>query len=110
MTDNRYRIDAVYQAGQVLEVVADSREPMGPSEIAAALGIKINAAFRQCVTLDEMGWLKEVNKKYVLGDRLALFWARYKTRREADLARIQNELKNLEIHQEGTEIGGEKAA
>ena len=63
---NRYRIETVHQAGQVLKLVANSRTPMGSAEIGKALGMTANAAFRMCATLEEVGFLKEAGGKYEL--------------------------------------------
>ncbi len=115
MSGNRYRIEAVFNAGRIIELVSNAGEALGAAEISARLDLTSNTAFRVCETLDELRMLKKVQDKYILGDALAHAWARYKTRREADLVRIQTELKNLEIEdttksaQEGKD-GGEKAA
>lgn len=92
---NRYRIEAVYQAGQVLRTVADHKGLVGASEIAASLGIKVNTAFRMCITLEELGFLKQVGEKYELGMGLALFWARKKATLEGERDGIDRDLTQL---------------
>ena len=96
-TDNRYRIDAVFNAGRIIEIISNSREPMGSSELAPQIGVSANTAFRMCETLEELRMLQRVGDKYTLGMALAHCWARYKTRREAERDRINLELENLEI-------------
>jgi DNA-binding IclR family transcriptional regulator len=93
--ENRYRIEAVYHAGKILETVADSKVPMGSAEIAKALGINANAAFRQCETLEELRFLQKLGDKYDLGMGLALIWARKKSRLEADRDRVNGNLAML---------------
>ena len=95
MKDNRYRIESVFQAGQVLRAVADSKGVMGPTEIAASLGIKVNTAFRMCATLEELGFLKQVGEKYELGMGLALFWARKKASLEGERVAIEKDITQL---------------
>lgn len=95
MSDSRYRIESVWQAGEVLKAVANSREPMTAAEIGKACGLKSNTAFRQCVTLEECGFLKRVGDRFELGMGLALFYARYRSTREALRDKIGRELDEL---------------
>lgn len=95
--NGRYHIEAITQAGDVLAAVADSREPMSAAEIAKATGLNNNKAFRICSTLEAMNYLNKVGDRFKLGQALSLFWARYKTRREAERDKITQELKSLEI-------------
>ncbi len=99
----RYRIDAVWNAGRIVEIVSNAGGAVGSSELAAQIGVSPNTAFRLCETLDELRMLKKVWDRYVLGDALAHCWARYKTRREGERDRINQELKNLEIQEGETE-------
>lgn len=101
MPDNRYRIEAVYKAGLVLKLIADAKEPIGPAEIEATLGITLNAAFRMCETLEELGWIRKIGGKYELGMGLALMWARKKAGLEAALDTTTKELSSLSIHSGG---------
>lgn len=94
--DNRYRIEAVYQAGQVLRAVAESKGAIGASDIAKNLEITVNTAFRMCVTLEELGFLKQIGERYELGMGLALFWARKKATLEGERNKIESDLKSLE--------------
>lgn len=93
---NRYRIEAVYQAGHVLKAVAESKGAVGPSDIASNLGIKVNTAFRMCVTLEGIGFLKQIGDKYELGMGLALFWARKKAMLEGERDNVSRDLASLE--------------
>lgn len=95
MERNRYRIESVYQAGQVLRAVAESKGAVGSTEIAASLGITVNTAFRMCATLEELGFLKSVNEKFELGMGLALFWARKKATLESERAAIDRDIDQL---------------
>jgi DNA-binding IclR family transcriptional regulator len=88
----RYIIAAVVKAGEVLKSIANAREPMTPTEIASDLDIDVNAAFRQCVTLESLGFLNQIGERYELGMGLQLFWARKKASLEAQRTRIEKEL------------------
>lgn len=93
--NDRYRIESVYQAGQVLRAVAETKGAVGSSDIAKNLGIKVNTAFRMCVTLEELGFLKQIGDKYELGMGLALFWARKKATLEGERAAIDRDIEKL---------------
>lgn len=93
---NRYRIETVFQAAQILKVIANLKNPVGTSEVARMLGITLNTAFRMCVTLEEIGFLKQVCDKYDLGMGLALFWARKKAMLERERGKIEADLMSLE--------------
>jgi len=92
---NRYRIEAVYQAGQILKTISEIKRPLGSSEVAKELGITDNTAYRMCVTLEEIGFLKQVGCKYDLGMGLALFWARKKAMLEGERNSIEKQLTEL---------------
>ncbi len=99
METNRYRIDAVYNAGKIIEIISNSREPVAASELAAQINVSDNTAYRMCQTLEELRILESIGKKFILGMALAHCWARYKSRREAECVKMQTELKNLEIRE-----------
>jgi len=94
---SRYRIETVFQAGQILKAVAQAKELVGPSDIARELDITVNTAFRMCVTLEELGFLQQIGDRYQLGMGLALFWARKKSGLEVERERIESDLKSLEV-------------
>lgn len=95
----RYRIETVHQAGEILKYIADAKGVVGSADVAKALGITTNTAFRMCVTLEEIGFLKQVGDKYDLGMGLALFWARKKARLEGERDGIQQDLAALGTQQ-----------
>lgn len=94
---DRYRIETVFQAGQILKAVADAKGAVGPSDVSKILGIKVNTAFRMCVTLEELGFLKQIGDKYDLGMGMALFWARKKAILEGERVGIENQLMELNM-------------
>jgi hypothetical protein len=96
MDKERYIIAAVRKAGDVLKTVANSREPLTPTQIAEQLDMDTNAAFRQCVTLETIGWLRQIGDKYELGMGLALFWARKRAQLEATVKRAQTDIMKLD--------------
>ena len=89
---SRYRIEAVFQAAQVIKMVSEIKGAAGPSEIAERLGITVNTAYRMCVTLEEAGFLTQVGDKYDLGMGIALIYARTKAHLECQKEEIEKNL------------------
>lgn len=82
MVQNRYRIDAVWTATEVLREVAEAAEPLGTKEISAKLGISENTSYRMCETLSEAGLLTRIGSHYELGTFCMLIWAKSKVKLE----------------------------
>jgi DNA-binding IclR family transcriptional regulator len=85
---NRYRIQNIYDAMQILKIISESKEPLATGEIAKALGLTMNTAFRMCETLKEPGFLQEIGGKYQIGMQMMLFWAKSKAKLESERDRI----------------------
>ena len=95
MSDNKYRIDTVYTAGKIIELVAGSKEPLSKAVIAKSLSITINMSMRMCETLEELSLFDKVNDKYRLGMKLALYWAKKKALLQGDRDQIGRSLEEL---------------
>lgn len=61
-----YDSPAVFKAIRLIEVLCESDQPLGVSEIAARLGFNTNMAFRLLYTLQKAGWVikDEQDAKY----------------------------------------------
>lgn len=92
---NRYRIEAVHEAGLILKLLGNSREPLGSEEIATRLTLTPNKAFRMCATLEELGFLEEAGGKYTIGLGLALIWAKKKAQLETTVKKTTQDLATL---------------
>jgi len=57
MTKASYDVPAVRHAIRLLEVLGDSRHPLGVSEIARAIGSNKNMTYRLLSTLQDEGWV-----------------------------------------------------
>lgn len=70
--DPRYVVPNVMRALEILEVLGDSPEELGVSEVASRLGIPKNSAFRILVTLERAGYLlrNDRSKRYRLSQKL----------------------------------------
>jgi hypothetical protein len=93
---NHYRIESVYQAGEILKLIANSREPLGPTDITQRLDVTMNTAFRMCTTLEEVGFLEPIGDKYQLGMGLALIWAKKKVQLETSIKKDARDLRSIE--------------
>lgn len=98
--ENRYRIQTVYDAGQILKMIADTKEPVGPADIALTLSLSMNTAFRMCVTLEELGFLQKTGDRYTLGFGIGIMWARIKSSLEAARDQIDRDLVKIHIPEE----------
>jgi DNA-binding IclR family transcriptional regulator len=67
-----YSIKVVKRAFEALEVLASAERGLGVTEVAQALGVSCNSAFRLLHTLEESGYVRRDpnSKKYFLGLRL----------------------------------------
>jgi len=99
--ENRYRIDAVYRACMALKEISASDDPMNVTEIADALEISKDIAFRTLETLEECGFITRVEGGYVVGESVALMWKRYRVNQKASIERARTALAKTSIVGEG---------
>jgi DNA-binding IclR family transcriptional regulator len=97
---NRYRVDTLFQGGEILKVIANSREPLGSEEIARRMDLTPNKAFRLCATLEELGFLEEIGNKFELGMGLALLRARKRASLMAQRDQLEQKITSLEENNE----------
>ena len=84
-------------AKQVIDFLADQREPVSGKEVARALDANYNTVMCYLATLDELRWARKIGGDYELGHEFALYWAKKKTQNESKIERIQRELAELEV-------------
>jgi DNA-binding IclR family transcriptional regulator len=97
---DRYVIEPVRQAGEVLKYIAAAREPVTTVQVAQACGLAPDKAFRLCVTLGEIGFLNQIGSRYELGMGLGLLWARKKATLEDRRNRIDKALELMTVEGE----------
>jgi len=103
MTTERYQIAVVLHALDILDLLAQSREPLGAAEVASRLNMPRNAAFRLLVTLGARGYVHqdEETRKYRLGFQLLRLGNAVQESR--DIARLARPLlTSLRNHYEET--------
>ena len=89
------RIAAVSKACAILAILAEAKEPLAGSEIAIRVQLPAGTVMCQLVTLEDAGFVQEVGGGWKLGMKLALFWARVKSSKEAERSRIEKDIEAL---------------
>ncbi|MBI4714412.1 MAG: helix-turn-helix domain-containing protein [Nitrospirae bacterium] len=90
-----YRIGSVMEAGKLLKILAEKKEPAGVRVLAGEIGTSENKAFRLLQTLEDIGFVRRIGEGYELGTGMALFWARAKARAEMKIEEGRKELDLL---------------
>jgi DNA-binding IclR family transcriptional regulator len=89
------RITAAITTIDVLAVLADAGGPAAAGEIADAAGLHESTARSYLESLVDANAANRIGRRYQLGGRVPLIWARYRARLEADLFKINEELEEL---------------
>jgi DNA-binding IclR family transcriptional regulator len=93
---DRYVIESVRKACEILKFIAKSREPVASSQLALEIeNLTKDTAYRMCVTLDVQGLLNQVGDRYELGIGLGLFWSRKKATLESRRSEIEKAIELL---------------
>jgi|GEM_PF-639552 len=98
------QISSVRKAGDILRYLADAREPASGAEVGRAVSLPMGTVMCHLSTLEACGFVRRAggsgagggDGRWELGMGLALFWARAKSKLEADRARIGREIETLE--------------
>lgn len=95
MATSYKRIKAVSTTLEILECLADSREPITGSQVAELTGVPFPTVMCHMATLQDGGYVQPAGDKYKIGMKLAVFWAHMKARKEDELKTVQNDLAIL---------------
>lgn len=90
-----HRIAAVQKACEIIAIIAEAKEPITGNEIAIRAQIPAGTVMCQLATLEDNGFVQEVGGGWRLGMKLALFWARVKSGKEAERDRINKDIEQL---------------
>lgn len=91
------KIEVLIAADAILNVIANSKEQIGISEIAKETNLTNDSVFRQIGTMEELGWVRKLGDGYALGMRLSIFWARKKSMLESERENINRQLDQLGV-------------
>lgn len=90
------RIEALRMTDAILHFLQDQRAPVSGQEISRALDAPHATVMCHLATLGDMGWVQTVGGYYELGMRLALLWARYRSRTQGKIETMSGQLAELE--------------
>ena len=94
-TKSYNRIAAVKKSCEILGVLADAKEPITGNEVAVRVQLPVGTVMCQLATLEDAGFVQEAGGGWRLGMKLALFWARVKSSKEAERGRIDKDIEAL---------------
>ena len=89
------RIESVSKACDILAVLAEAKEPISGNEVAVRVQLSQGTVMCHLATLQDAGFIQEVGGGWRLGMKLALFWARVKSRMESERERIDRDITAL---------------
>jgi DNA-binding IclR family transcriptional regulator len=89
------KIEVLIAADAILDVIADSKEPIGISEIAKATNLTNDSVFRQLGTMTDLRWVEKIGDGFTLGMKEATRWARKKSMLESERENINHKLTEL---------------
>lgn len=89
------RIAAVQKACQILAVVADAKIPITGAEVAARVQLPAGTVMCQLMTLEDAGLVEEMRDGWRLGLKMAVYWARIRSSKEAERNMLNNEIKSI---------------
>jgi DNA-binding IclR family transcriptional regulator len=89
------RIKSVQTTFEILEYLAECREPVTGSQVAEGCGLPFPTVMCHLASHQDKGYVQTIGDKYKIGMKLAVFWARMKSAKESDLQGIQDDLQAL---------------
>ena len=93
------RIESVRKTGEILKFLAGQKKPTTGPRIAEAVNLPTGTTMCHLATLEDLGFVSTVGDRYRLGMGLALFWARIRSTLETDRARIEQDMKSLDMEE-----------
>ena len=91
------RIESVYKTTEILTFLAHQKEGASGADIARAVDLPKGTVMCHLATLEEVGFVQQVNGAYRIGMKLAIFWARAKSNLEGEITRKQRDLDSISI-------------
>lgn len=89
------RIKAVDTTFEILEYLAECREPVTGSRVAEDLDIPFPTVMCHLASHHDRGYVQVIGDQYRLGMKLAVFWARMKSMKEIELQGVEQDLAEL---------------
>jgi len=89
------RIASVTKACDILSILAESKAPLTGNEVAVRTQLPVGTVMCQLITLEDAGFVQEIGGGWRLGMKIGIFWARVKANKEAERAKLDNEITAL---------------
>lgn len=98
MAQTYRKIEAVRKAAEILDYVANAKDTVTGVDVAKAVNLPVGTVMCHLITLEDAGILMRIGGDgWTLGMKLALYWARVKSRLESGIARQQKDLETITI-------------
>ena len=95
MGNSYKRIKSVNTALDILEYVAESPDGASAHRIGQDLNIPFATIMCHLATLGDRAYVRRIGDVYQVGMKLAVYWARVKSRKENEIIRRQDDLALL---------------
>lgn len=96
MSQSYKTIESVRKAVEILEHLAQQKEPATGTSVAQAVNLPKGTVMCHLATLEESNFIRRIGDGYELGMGAALLWARKKSLAEGQRDRANREIKMLE--------------
>lgn len=90
------RIGALRIGNNILRFLSDQKQPVSGKEISLALDMKYDTAMCYLATQEDIGNVRQIGECFELGMNTAMFWAKIKSKKEAEKQNMNRELELLE--------------
>lgn len=90
------RIGTVKTTLDILKFLSNQREPVSGKEVATALDVPHGTCMCYLATLADSGVVRQTREYFELGMGMAVFWAKVKSKKEAERQNVNRELEILE--------------
>lgn len=97
MSKSYRRIESLTKGLEILEYLAEQKEPVSGPDIARAVGLPVGTVMCHVITLEEKNHVQRIGDRFRLGMMMAILWARVKSNLETQRERIDQELESISI-------------
>lgn len=91
------RVAALKKGLDILEYLADQKEPVSGNIIATAINMPYDTAMCHLATLGDAQFIRQIGEKFELGPKNSFIWARYRARLGSKISALTHEYTKLEV-------------
>jgi len=96
MVKSYRKIEAVTKTLEILEFLANQKDPVNGPDVARAVGLPVGTVMCHLATLEEKNFIRRVGGCTELGMGAAIIWARKKSLLEGARDKINRDIRQLE--------------